>query len=223
LRRHAEELVACREQLVVASVATVFYLEVEAALRTQFLNGGRIQHEDARIAIAGEMLIGARDDGLCAVMGAALAPVLEVHERNGVVLSFPVEAEAVDGDDLLDARLVFQHVLLHGLHRLQRTGGRRARRRADRHDEVALVFVGQERGGQRDIEQRHDARDHTVKEHVTCGPRDHASERGTVARVALCEPPVEPAEKAALFVVFHVGALEQRGAQRRREREREHD
>lgn len=74
-----------------ACAAAIFYLEVEAALRTQFLNGGRIQHEDARVAIAGEMLVGARDDGRHAVARTAQAPVLERHERDGVVLPWPLK------------------------------------------------------------------------------------------------------------------------------------
>ncbi|KAG0772716.1 hypothetical protein G6F22_015499 [Rhizopus arrhizus] len=151
---------------------------------------------------------------------APFLPVLQRHEEHGRVRAAAVQAEAIDRIHELD-RFVVQHVAFDFLHQRHRVALRRALRQDDHGHEAALVFGGQERGGQAHEQERHRGDDGQIGQSEAHRPGQHARHAGGVALGQAGEGAVEPAEEAALLVVAGRHGLEQGGAERRRQRQRQ--
>ena len=150
----------------------------------------------------------------------AFTPVLECHEGQRGVLSLAGEAEAQNAHHALHFGLL-QDELLHLFHHSQRSLLRGAGRELHVHDDVALVFAGQERRGQAHVDHGHSSHDGCVDHKVANRTLEHAGHPAFIALGARGEAAIEPAKKAALFVVMACfDRFEQRGTKGRRERQR---
>ena len=225
LARHAEQLVARVHQRFMAHPATVLQSESEAAGVAQFGDRWRCQRVDEGIANAREPAEGTPGQPFGRFARTlALVPVFQRHERKRRVLPQTREAEAQHAHHALHLGLL-QDVVLDLLDYRQRAFLRRAGRQLHVDDDVALVFLRQERGRQARVQQCHGADDRDVDDEIARSLLEHPRNHAFIAFGRACEAPVEAAEKAAdqaLLVVMGllVDRLEQRRAQGRRERQR---
>src|SRR5258707_909318 len=98
LRRHAEELIARRDELVVTEIAAVLQFQIESARIAEFQDGGRREGKDHRFVDPPERAHRAAGDGLRFQRpGFANVPGFEPYEREPHVLAVPGEAETPDG------------------------------------------------------------------------------------------------------------------------------
>ena len=216
LRGQAQQLVARRDQRVTAIAATVLQAEVESGGAAQFGDRRRAQGEDERILHAHHRAEGAPRQVLRRLPGCVpLVPVLQRDEGQRRVLALAGEAEAEHADHAFDFGLL-EHEALDLLHHLQAAVDRGARRQLHVDDDVALVLVGQERGGQAQDQPDDGADDGCVDDQHPSGALQQARQHTFVAFGGGREPAVEPAEETRLGVVvasFH--RLEQGRAQGR--------
>src|SRR5205085_2040628 len=95
--RRGQELIARLHQLVVAEAANILEHEVEAGSGAEAADRRRIDRDDGRVLVRGEMRVQAVDERLRGeIRGATLAPVLQSHEYHGLALTAAGEVVAVD-------------------------------------------------------------------------------------------------------------------------------
>ena len=217
---HAQHLVACGHQSIMAIATAVLQPEGEARADTQLRNGWRTERKNKRIADTRQRPHGTASQSLSGLAGTfALTPVLERHKREPGVLSLAREAEAHHRHHALDFRLLEHEVFdlfHHGLRALQRG----AWRQLDVDQQTALVFVGQERGRQAHIQNAYRSDQRHIHHHHPATPAQQLGHPALIALGAARKAPVEPAKESG----FGMGMschhrLEQRGAQRWRKRQ----
>ena len=188
----------------------------------QLGNGRRRQRVDEGITDARQCHLGTLGQGSGRVLRTlALVPVLQRHEGDGRVLAVAAEREAQHADGVLDLGLR-HHELLDLLHGIQRALLRGTGRQLDVHHDVALVLVGQEARGDAHEEEGRDTDDDAIEQHPPGRTPDDAGHAAFIALGRAGKAAVEPAEEAALgMMVAGLDRLQERGAQRRRERQRQ--
>ena len=222
LRRHAEQLVARRDQRAVAVAAAVLEPEREAGRGAELGDRRRHEREDERVANARERTEGAPGERLRRMLRAlALVPRLERNEGERRVLAAAGEREAEHADHLVDFGLA-QEEALGLLHHGQRSRLRRARRQLHVGDQVALVLGRQERRRHAREHEHDDGDDQPEDDQEAPGPAQDLRDPVLVAVRGRLEAAVEPAEDAALLhLVAGLDRLQEGGAQGRRQREGE--
>ena len=222
LHGQARELLARLHQGVVALAGAVLQSQRRTAGVAQLGNGRRRQRVDEGIADARQCHLGPLGQGSGRVLFTlALVPVLQRHEGDGRVLAVAAEREAQHADGVLDLGLR-HHELLDLLHGIQRALLRGTGRQLDVHHDVALVLVGQEARGDAHEEEGRDTDDDAIEQHPPGRTPDDAGHAAFIALGRAGKAAVEPAEEAALgMMVAGLDRLQERGAQRRRERQRQ--
>ncbi len=215
-----EQEVLGAHQLRVAALRPVLQAEAESARVPEVVDRRRLQRRDARVGDAREGLVGVGHDRLGGIVGPALGPVLERHERLRRVLALAEEAEPGEEGHVVDA-LALSQELLDVLDRVERAVERRFRRRLHVDGDEALVVDRQEAGGQSHESPAERADQHQIDQHQPSGARERPAHEAAVAGLGLLHAPVEPAERPAPDVVM-AGRdwLEQGRAQRGRQRQR---
>ena len=198
LRRGAEELVAGGHERVVAEAGVVLEEEGKAGRDAELGHRRRRERERERVLDLHQRAHRAAGDRVRVQLGRlALAPVLEVHEREAVVLAAAAEAEALHAEDGLDrVLLVLEEVLLQPLDRLHRALLGRADRCEHLAQQVPLVLGGQERARQAREQHAHHHDQRGEDRHEAAAARQDAPHAGLVPQAARLELPVEPAEEA---------------------------
>ena len=198
---HAKELVARVNQGLVSGPAAVLQAEGEARSRVQFRNGRRAQREDEGIPHPHQGTHGAARHRFGRLPGAfAFGPVLECHECQGGILALARKTKAQHAHHALDFRLLEDEAfdLLHHGERALLSG---AGWQLHVDDDVALVFIGQERSRQARVHHSHRAHDGSVDHEVAHGFLQDAADHALVGFCGTAEASVEPAEKPFLLMV----------------------
>src|SRR5690606_10976281 len=160
-----------------------------------------------------------RAGGIGAVF--ALGEVFQGRERNSGVQAVAVEAVALHRDDVLDRGLRHE-VLLDLFDHIDRAVGAGAGGQFDVAYYVALVFLGQERRGQAQVEPAQQYHQQQEEQHHAAALVQNARDPVLVAGGGGVELAVEPAEEALLGFGMALGhRLENGGAQRGREGQRQ--
>ena len=218
---HAEQLVARGEQRFVAGVAAVFQHEVEAVGDAERGDGRRAQGDDGGVADAHEHADEAAAERFRTLVRlGTLFPVFQGDEGESHVLSLTAEAEALDGDDVFDFRLLFQEGF-HLLDFFDGALGGGACGQLDAGDDKALVFVGEEVGRQAAVDVHRTGGDGEVHHKHRIADADEFGDGGFVGMGEEFDHAVEPAEEAAFFVVVVAYRFEQGGAERGGEGQRQ--
>ena len=200
--------------------ATVLQPEGETGGVAQLGNRRRRQRKDAGIANLGKLLGSTHGHcSGCVLLSLALGPVFQRHEGQRGVLAPASKAEAQNRHEVLHLWLL-EHVRLDLLDGFQRALLRGARRQLRADDDVALVFNGQEGRGQPHVANGHGGNDGQIDHRHATAALEQARHPAFVALGGAREAAVEGAKKALLFMVMPgLDGLEQRGAQRRRQRQ----
>ena len=218
-----QELVACLVHHLVTDAGLVLQEEVETGGVTHLHHRRRGKGEHHRITEAEEVhLRPLRQCPYAIFLTRTFAPGLEHDEGHTGALTAAGEVEAGDGEHRLNrAGFLFQQVLAHLVDHHLGALGTGAGRRLHLGEEHALVFLGEEGGGNAGEHPGHDRDDHQVQNQVRCLALEHARHAALIGIAAAVEGTVEPAEEAALgLVVVAVDGFEQGSAQRRREDQR---
>ena len=216
LGRHAEELVACRHQFLVADTGAVLEEHVETGGVTQLQYRRRGEGEHHRVAEAEEVHLRALGQVEHAVLRRALAPWLEHDESHARTLATTGEVEAVHGKYRGDGVLfLVQQVGTHFVDHHLGPLGTGAGWRLDLGEQYALVFFRQERGRDAGEQPHHAHHDQQVSQKVRRLVPQDAGHAAFVAFHAAVEGTVEPAEEAAFLAMAFRNGLEHGGAQGR--------
>ena len=218
---HAQQLTAGGQQRVAPGTGTVLQAEREAAGRTELRNRRRAERKDEGIANARQRAKGPAGQRLGRLaLALALRPILERDKRQRSVLPLPGKAETQHADHALHLGLL-EHKTFNLLDHRARALQRGARRQLDVDQHGALVFTRQKGRWQPRVNQRHHADDGGVDHQVTAGSLEQARHQAFITLGRGRKAAVEPAEKSALGqVMTGLDRFEQRGTQRRRERQR---
>ncbi len=151
------------------------------------------------------------------LLAGPLAPVLELDERPGGVLTVTAHPQPGNTDQRLDFRL-FEHVSLELPHHRLCTAVGSAHRQLDLRHQCALVFIRQKRCGQADVTHRHDHQHKRIHQQPLYAMFDDSAHASLIAVGTAVERAVEPAEKATPFCMqLRIRGFEHRCAQRRRQ------
>jgi len=136
-------------------------------------------------------------------------------------LTLAREAESQNADHALHFGLL-EHEAFDLLHHGTRAIQRRARRQLHVYQQVALVFRRQKGRWQACVDKRHHADDGSINKQVAPGTLEQARDQTFIALGGARKSAVEPAKKTGLpMMMTGLNRFEQRGAQRRRERQRQ--
>ncbi|MDT4824452.1 hypothetical protein FQZ97_577000 [compost metagenome] len=223
LHGHAHQLGGGRRQRLGTGRPAILQAEVETGGVAQRGDGGRHQGEHLRVVDAHQLLLEGverdRPRGILALL--AFAEILQRDERDGGVQAVAVEAIALHGDHVLDRRHA-REVLLDLFDDVDGAVRRGARGQFDVADHVALVFLGQERRRQAQVQPAQQQDQQQEHQHHAAALVQDARHPVLVTVGGGVELAVEPAEEALLLVVMPLGhRLEDGGAQRRREGQRQ--
>ena len=151
LRHGLHELVFDHRQFLRRPADPVLQFEDESRSVAETVDGRRREHQRDRLGIRGELLPRSRQDGLeLLLLALPLFPGLQHGNDGGVVGSVGVgqKIEAARGEDFLHAGNGLQ-VRFGAFHQLIGALHGSAVGKSEDAEEVALVFIGNETGGQR--------------------------------------------------------------------------
>ncbi len=151
------------------------------------------------------------------IIGTALAPVFQGDEGESRIGTITGEAEALNGDDILDRRFSGENLfdLLNGRGRAVGTGFRWS---LNIDDQEALVFIRHESAWQTDEEIAEAGNESEIDDHHPARTARAAGGCLGVAMGQAIEFAVEPAAKATFFVMPFLDGLEEGGAKGRCQR-----
>ncbi|MNN38993.1 hypothetical protein D3C81_1530150 [compost metagenome] len=193
---------------------------VETGGVTQFQYRRRGKGEHHRVTEGEEVLLGAGRQVEHVVLGGTFFPWLEHDEGHTRALAATGEVEAVDGEHRGNGiGFLVQQVAAHFVDHHLGPFGTGAGRGLHLGEEYALVFLGEEGGGDAHEQPDHADHDQQVGQQVRRLVAQDVAHATLVALHAAVEVAVEPAEEAALGnVMFTLGnRLEHGRAQRRGE------
>ncbi len=152
LARLGQKLVFGGQQGIVPHAVQIFEHEVKAGVRAQAPHCGRLHHKDAGIADGGQLLRGTVCKSTGRLAGQrALCPCFQAHKAARRALVTTQARDLVEADYIGLLEEILADFIEHRLQtRIGSTGGQ-----IHVHVDKALVFIGQERGGQLAHQQPH--------------------------------------------------------------------
>ena len=206
-------------QREIAHGVGVLQLVLDAAGLADTRDRGRSEGEDDRFVDACKLLAEAADDGVDLFLGGlTLVPVVKDNDRHGVIRRDRAreQREALHAEDVFDAVLIRGHVFdafeyFEGAFALRAVG------ELDVDEEVALVFVGQEAGGDELKAVARGEGDPAEEQHGHDGQADAFVDEPEIPAAGLVERRVKELKQRE---ADGLGGLEDQGAEHRAERQR---